>query len=242
MIQLKPSTLALGLSLFIPSALAKEAELSSSLVGCKEVSCPLEGSNDRCTVGNNTFLGIGLSRIPDVPSSLEGFSLVKGVNVSAGMAGKDNDKATRPFNSTYYLGMPSDVETKDLSGCVVVFHIAPSNTFSGKDTRAASGTCSDVIDKTCIEKLTEKATELAGADGDCMTLERELKKTSFDDCDGFARNDGKFGNFTVQSLDGLNTVKNSSDCWPIQPKSDQLEEIASDTALVSGVLFNSNSR
>ncbi|KAF7526963.1 hypothetical protein PCG10_003517 [Penicillium crustosum] len=242
MIQLKPSTLALALSLFISSTLAEDGELSSSLVGCNEVSCPKEGSNDRCTVGGNTFLGIGLSRIPDVPPPLEGFSLIKGVNVSAALAGKDNDKATRPFKSFYYLGTPSDIETKDLSGCVVVFHNAPSKKFNGSelegnsngtDVRAASGTCSDVIDKICIEKLTEKATKLAKeTDGDvCTTLDQELKKTSLDECNGFAGKGSSLGNFTVKSLDGLNAVKNSSGCWPIQPKSDQLVEIASATTL-----------
>lgn len=162
MIQLKPSTLALALSLFVSSTLAEDGELSSSLVGCNEVSCPKKGLNDRCTVGDNTFLGIGLSRIPDVSSSLEGFSLVKGVNVSAALAGKDNDKATRPFKSFYYLGTPSDVEIKDLPGCIVLFHDAPSKKFdwpepegncNGTEVRATSGTCSDVIDKTCIENL-----------------------------------------------------------------------------------------
>ncbi|KAJ5960403.1 uncharacterized protein N7479_007553 [Penicillium vulpinum] len=243
MIHLKPSTLALVLSLFCSSTFAKDEELSSSLVGCNEVSCPKDGSDDRCPVGNNNFLGIGLSRIPDVPSSLEGFSLVKGVNVSAAMAGKDNDKATRPFKSVYYLGTPSDVETKDVSGCVVVFLDAPSKKFDGRklegnsanrtDTRAASGTCSDIIDKTCIEKLTEKATKSAGdADGNfCTALEQELKKTSFNECDGFAGNGSGFGNFTVKSLDDLDALEKSSPCWPIRPESDHLMEIASVTTL-----------
>ena len=97
--------------------------------------------------------------------------------MSAALAGKDNDKATRPFKSFYYLGAPSDVETKDLSGCVVVFHDVPSKKFdgpelggnpNGTDVRAASGTCSDVIDQTCIEKLTEKATKLAEEAGECL--------------------------------------------------------------------------
>ncbi|KAJ5236672.1 hypothetical protein N7489_006763 [Penicillium chrysogenum] len=231
--QLKPSTLALALSLFVSSTLA-DGELSSTLVGCDEVSCPKEGINDRCTVEDNTFLGIGLSRIRDVPSPLEGFSLVKGVNVSDGLAGNDNDKPTRSFKSLYYLGTPSDVETRDLSGCVVVFNDAPSKKFNqnGNDVRAASGSCSDVIDNTCIERLTEKATELADeADGNvCTSLERELKSASLDECNGFG-NGGNLGNFTVKSLGDLNAVKNSSDCWPIQPKSDQLMEIASVTAL-----------
>ncbi|KAJ6187720.1 hypothetical protein N7519_002628 [Penicillium mononematosum] len=235
MIQLKPSTLALALSLFVSSTLAEDGELSSTLVGCDEVSCPKEGINDRCTVEDNTFLGIGLSRIPDVPSSLEGFSLVKGVNVSAGLASNDNDKTMRSFKSFYYLGTPSDVETRDFSGCIVVFNDAPSKKFNrnGNDVRAASGGCSDVIDKTCIERLTEKATESADeADGNvCTSLERELKSTSLDECNGFAGNGGNLGNFTVKSLGDLNVVQNSSDCWPIQPKSDQLMEIASVTAL-----------
>ncbi|KAJ5499776.1 hypothetical protein N7453_008827 [Penicillium expansum] len=230
MIQLKPSTFTLVLSLFLSSTLAKDGELSSSLVGCNEVSCPKKGSDDRCTVEENTFLGIGLSRIPD------------GINVSAALAGKENDQATRPFNSFYYLGTPSDVETKDLSGCVVVFHDAPSKKFdgpelegnpNGTDIRAASGTCSDVIDKTCIEKLTEKASKLGEeTNGNvCTALERELKETSLDECDGFAGKGSNLGNFTVKSLDDFNAVKNSSDCWPIQPKSDQLVEIASITTL-----------
>ena len=239
MIQLKPSALAFALSLFASSTLAEDGELSSTLVGCDEVSCPKEGINDRCTVEDNTFLGIGLSRIPDVPSSLDGFSLVKGVNVSAGLAGNDKDEATRSFKSFYYLGTPSDVETEDLSGCVVVFDDTPHKKFSqnGTDVRAASGSCSDVIDQTCIEKLTEKATELADeADGNvCTVLERELKSTSLDECNGFAGND-----FTVKSLSDLNAVKNSSDCWPIQPRSDQLMEIASVSALVSETIFMSS--
>ncbi|KAJ5616156.1 hypothetical protein N7537_001270 [Penicillium hordei] len=242
MIQLKPSTLVLALSLFVSSTLTENGELSSSLVGCNEVSCPKDGPNDRCIVGDNTFLGIGLSRIPDVPSSLEGFSLIKGVNVSVSLAGKDNDKATRPFKSFYYLGTPSDVEIKNLSGCVILFHDAPFKKFdgpdlegiyNGNDVRAARGTCSDVIDKTCIEKLTEKAMELAEeANGNiCTMLERELKTTSLHECNGFAGKGSNLGNFTVKSLDGLNGVKNSSGCWPIQPKSDQLAEIANFTTL-----------
>ncbi|KAJ5835010.1 hypothetical protein N7447_001036 [Penicillium robsamsonii] len=239
MVQLKPSTLALGLSLLVSSTLAKNGELSSDLVGCKEVSCPVEGSDDRCTVGDDVFLGIGLSRIPDVPSSLEGFSLVKGVNVSTSFDGSNS--VTRPFKSVYYLGTPPDIEAKDLSGCVVVFHDPPSGSFNGStvegsntgdETRAGTGTCFDIIGKTCIEKVTEKATKsVKEAGGNCTTLERELKRFSLDECDGFAGAGGKLGNFSVKALDDLVAVKNSTNCWPIKPKSDQLVEIESFIAL-----------
>jgi hypothetical protein len=244
MIQFNPSTLTVLLSLFLSSAVADDAKLSSNLVGCNEVSCPKKGPDDRCTVGNNTFMGIGLSHIADAPSSLDGFSLVKGVNVSAGLGGKNNDKPTRPFKSFYYLGTPSDVEAKDLSGCVVVFHDPPSKKFkgpklegkdNGTDTRAASGTCSDVIDKKCIKKITDRATKLADeASGDvCERLNREFKKNSPDECDGFGGNGRSFGKFSVKSLDDLTSIRNSSDCWPVQPKSDQLLGIVSSTSLVS---------
>lgn len=252
MLQLNPSTLTLLLSLFASSTLAQDGDLSSNLVGCDEVSCPKKGADDRCTVGNNTFLGIGLSRIPKVPSPLEGFSLVKGVNVSAGLGGKDNDKEIRPFKSVYYLGTPSRVDAEDLSGCVVVFHDPPSKKFDGPqqeggnrtDTRAASGTCSDVIEQKCIDSITERATKVANdANGNvCSTLERELNRLSFSECDSFSRGSGQLGNFTVKSLGDLNAVSNSTDCWPIQPKSDKLMEIGSNVAKVSQILTTSSTR
>ncbi|KAJ5576045.1 hypothetical protein N7535_002971 [Penicillium sp. DV-2018c] len=242
MIQFNPSALAVLLSLFLSSAVADDAKLSSNLVGCDEVSCPKKGAYDRCTVGNNTFMGIGLSHIADAPSSLDGFALVKGVNVSAGLGGKDNDKPTRPFKSFYYLGAPSDVEAKDLSGCVVVFHDPPSKMFkgpklegkdNGTDIRAASGTCSDVIDKKCIKKITDRATKLGDENGGdvCERLDREFKKNAPDECDGFAGNGRSFGRFSVQSLNNLTSIPNSTDCWPVKPKSDQLLGIVGRTTL-----------
>ncbi|KAJ5794805.1 hypothetical protein N7457_001404 [Penicillium paradoxum] len=237
MLQLNPAKLTLLLSLLASSTFAKDGDLSSDLVGCDEVSCPKEGVDDRCTVDGNTFLGIGLSRIPDVPSALDGFSLVKGVNVSAGLGGKDNDKPTRPFRSVYYLGAPSDANTKDLSGCVVIFNDAPSKKFDGPqleggnrtDTRAASGTCSDVIDQKCIDKLTERATKVGQEGGSkiCSSLEQELKKFSLNECNGFAGNSDRLGDFTVKQLDDLEPIPKSEGCWPIKPDSDQLLEIAS---------------
>ncbi|KAJ5123959.1 uncharacterized protein N7515_007784 [Penicillium bovifimosum] len=242
MIQFNPSTLTVLLALFLSHAVADDAKLSSNLVGCNEVSCPKEGADDRCTVGNNTFMGIGLSHLADAPSYLSDFALLKGVNVSAPLGGKNNDKPRRPFRSFYYLGAPSDAEAKDLSGCVVVFHDPPSKKFkgpklqgkhNGTDTRAASGTCSDVIDKKCIKMITDRATELADqANGEvCEELNREFKKNLPDECDGFGGNGRSFGEFSVKSLGNLTSIPNSTDCWPVMPKSDQLLGIMSSTYL-----------
>lgn len=244
MSKLKPSTLALLLPLFLSPILAENADL----VGCNEVSCPQDGADDRCTVEDDTFLGVGVSHIPDVPSTLEGFSLVKGVNVSAGMAGKDNDKPTRPFTSVYYLGVPEEADTEDLSGCAVIFNNPPEKKFkgpelegseNGTDTRAATGTCSDVIEQRCIDTIAQRARNITDdSNGNtCDALERGLKENSFDGCSGFGGQGNSLGNFTVRPLEDLNTVRNSSDCWPIQQKSDRLMKIADVTSHVSAILF-----
>lgn len=238
MVHITPATSLALLSLLLPSALGAD-ELRNPIVGCNDLDCPKQGADDRCTVDDHTFLGVGLARIADAPSSLEGISLVKGVNVSAGGAGSDNDKPTRPFTSVYYLGTPSDIKTSNLSGCAVVFNDPPSSKFDGADlegntrnktdTRAAYGTCPDVIDQKCIDALTKRASEVADdADGSpCSALERELKKDDLDDCKNLGGAGNGFGNFSVTSFGDLKTVSNSSaDCWPITPKSDSLAEIS----------------
>ncbi|KAM5445193.1 hypothetical protein MaudCBS49596_007782 [Microsporum audouinii] len=230
-----------AITLLLPLLLSPVFAEDANLVGCKEVSCPKYGSNDRCMVEDKTFLGVGLSHIPDVPSALKGFSLVKGVNVSAADDGADNDKPTRPFKSVYYLAVPEKVETKGLTSCAVIFNISPSKKFKGPrlegnavatDTRAATGVCSDVVEQRCIDTITQRAknaTEIANGNA-CEALERELQKGPFDGCDGFSGQGSLLANFTVKPLGDLNAVKNSTDCWPVQQKSDKLMEITEVTS------------
>ncbi|KAE8409742.1 hypothetical protein BDV37DRAFT_277397 [Aspergillus pseudonomiae] len=238
MVRIKPANVVLLLSLLLTDGHAADTKLSESLVGCDEVSCPKERSYDRCTVGDKTFLGIGLARIPDVPSTLEGLSLIKGVNISHG------EEGTRPFNSAYYLGTPSELDVKDLNGCVVTFNDPPEKQFDGPiktgkdgnitDVQAARGTCPDIIEQRCIDTLTERARSVTNATSSgnvCAALERELKKNTFEGCGDLGGKGKGLGNFTVTSLGDLSTVKNSTDCWPIEPKSDGLSLITEITAM-----------
>ncbi|KAJ5316530.1 hypothetical protein N7508_001038 [Penicillium antarcticum] len=233
MLHLRASKIAVLLPLFLSPVLAKDA----NLVGCDEVSCPKEGPYDRCTVEDNTFLGVGLSNIANLPSELEGFSLVKGVNVSQGLAGKDNDKPTRPFKSVYYLATPENTRTSEFPGCAVIFNNPPDKKFKGPelrgdtnatDTRAATGTCTDVLEQTCIDTITERARKVVQDSNSnvCENLEEELKKDSFNGCDGFGGQGTSLGDFTIKSFGVLDLMKNSSDCWPVQEKSDQLMQIS----------------
>lgn len=227
----------------------------SDLVGCKAVSCPIEGTEDRCTVAEDTFLGIGTAPIPDVPSSLEGLSLVKGVNRT------DGDE----FRSVYYLGTPPDIDINDLAGCAVIFNDPPAKTFqypkelagpkddNGEthnvtDTAAANGACSEVIDQACIDRLTEQARSIVNdADGDsCAQLEDELNSSSFDECSSSWLGSSTLGNLTVTLLANLQTISgsqnSSSDCWPVVSKSDNLTEIAGITAYVCCPLSTSKKK
>ncbi|OAL62094.1 hypothetical protein A7C99_6669 [Trichophyton rubrum] len=154
----------------------------TSLVGCNSVGCPTIDGYDRCTVEAVAHIGVGLSRIHNSPSELEGFSLVK----------------------------------------ESMFQIKPS---------PAAGVCLNVIEQSCIDKILQNASDVAGEDSRnlCEKLEQEMKK-NFDGCTSFGGPGTSLGDFTVKSLDALLTVKNSSDCWPTKQKSDRLLEIAQATS------------
>ncbi|BCR86102.1 uncharacterized protein ACHE_30089S [Aspergillus chevalieri] len=59
------------LSLLFPSTLAQD----SDLVGCKAVSCPIEGTEDHCTVAEDIFLGSGTLLSQTFPQRLRVYHL-----------------------------------------------------------------------------------------------------------------------------------------------------------------------
>ncbi|EFR03379.1 hypothetical protein MGYG_06378 [Nannizzia gypsea CBS 118893] len=132
---LKASAITLLLPLLFSPVFAEDVKL----VGCDDVGCPPYHDSDRCTVENTTFIGVGVFPIPDVPSELEGFSLVKAVYVSA-TAVQVNGSRVRPFRSFYYLGTPERTQANGLPGCATIFNDPPANKFRtshGIDTFAA---------------------------------------------------------------------------------------------------------
>lgn len=232
------------------SVYADDSALPNNIVGCSDLACPNENGEDRCTVGNNTFAGVGLARIPNLPSALQGLSLVKGVNIStAGWKDSSPDDETLPFTSVYYLGAPSSLDIDDLAGCAVTFNDPPPKHFpgggNGTDVEASHGTCADVIDAKCIDTLTSRARNAVGNGTSCSALESELRGNSVDECRDFAGSGAGLGNFSVKELAGLSPISASqnasSDCWPIAPKSDNLVEIGSDIALVRITLVSGSS-
>lgn len=231
----------------ILSVLAQD--LPAGLAGCTEIDCPNDGW-DSCTVADESFAGIGLSGITGVPNSLDDISLVKGVHIEDS---EDNDThngadKTRSFRSVYYLGTPANVDVDDLTGCAVVFNDPPTGHFPrplindsvNVDTRAAYGTCPDVIKQDCIDKLTEQArkSKYNGANP-CSTLQSTLNNNPPDECSDLTGGGDGLGSFDVVSLGNLSTISKSdnasSNCWPVLPKSNNLAQFADGTAMVCPV-------
>lgn len=211
-------------------------DLSSTIVGCDELGCPLTSGDDyTCTVANDTFASVGLTRIPGVPDAYSGISLVKGVNMSAA------DTQDRKYQSVYYLGAPASLSIDSLDGCAVVFHSTVNGPeFNGSSLATDQGTCPDVIAQTCIDALTQRATSIASnstSESACDSLRDSLNNSTLSECADMVGTGKGLGNFTVTALSDLSPItssqNSSSDCWPITPKTDSLARIVDDTALVS---------
>ncbi|RMJ21312.1 hypothetical protein PHISP_07817 [Aspergillus sp. HF37] len=245
-------------SLFLLVLAHAVADLPAPIVGCKAVFCPYSETYDNCTLGNNSFAGIGLARIPNTPSPLQGLSLVKAAGIadsadppSASTVPGSQPYGIRPFQSAYYLGSPPELPVQNLTGCAVTFDEPPVGNFTGsgnataEEIKAAAGTCPDILEQGCVDTITERARKAvrdAKGDGDgCSALARELERGSFDKCRGIGGggggNNGKkgLGNFTVSSLGDLSPItgpqNSSSDCWPVIPKAYNLAKISEDIAL-----------
>ncbi|KAL3485584.1 hypothetical protein BJX62DRAFT_242807 [Aspergillus germanicus] len=209
-------------------------DLPAKIIGCADLSCPLDDTY-KCHLGSTTYTNVGLSRIRDIPSALEGLSLLKAVHV-ADPENLDNDVDVADnqtvYRSAYYLATPEDIDPADLSGCAVFFNDPPSKRFDG-EIKSAVGTCDDVIEESCIDALQSRVEEIFGGGGQCSDLETKLG--DINECADIAGEGNGLGNFTVASLADLMVLSGaqnaSSDCWPVSPKSDGLAFLGEDVVV-----------
>ncbi|KAM0814413.1 hypothetical protein AB5N19_00203 [Seiridium cardinale] len=228
-----------ALCIILPHHSSLAQDLPSTIVGCAEVSCPkTNGSDDTCTVSDETFAGIGLARIPGLPDSLGGLSLVKGVNISVSGPGPDSNGEDRQYKSVYYLGTPAALGLVTLEGCAVIFHSTVNGTkFQGEDMSTEQGSCPDIITQSCIDALTQQAVRSwnsAAGTNRCDSIDNTLQANILDECDDMTGTGRGLGDFSVEALSGLSSItadqNSSSNCWPITPKTDTLTKITEDTA------------
>lgn len=215
----QPKTFTIPFILSSLAFLSHAQDLDETIVGCEAVGCPMDNFEPHCTLTNITFENIGLTRIPDVPDSLDNFSIVKGVNISG--AGADD------FTSVYYLGTPEDVSLDDVHGCAVIFHDPPQNTFK----QGASHTCSEIISQSCIDAIQDRAAKVAEGNSDdlCQAVKEDLEGNDISECEnltGGGKGIGQISSRALSSLENINGSRNStSDCWPILPKSANLAQL-----------------
>ncbi|KAL4869619.1 hypothetical protein BDV12DRAFT_208410 [Aspergillus spectabilis] len=193
------SLLKTSAAIFILSTLSQAQDLPDTIVGCNDLECPLNDTY-KCHLDDTTYSNVGLARIVDPQSALEGISILKA-----------------------YLGIPEDINTDNISGCAVIFNYSPGE-FEGGDEESAVGSCSDLIEESCIDALVQRGADIG--DGNCNSFERELRQNAIEECADFAGQGHGLGNFTLSSLADSTTfagVQNgSSDCWPVSPKADGL--------------------
>ncbi|KAH8729935.1 hypothetical protein BGZ61DRAFT_415830 [Ilyonectria robusta] len=215
----QPKTLTIPFILSSLVFLSHAQDLEETIVGCEAVGCPMDNFEPHCTLTNITFENIGLARIPDVPDSLDNFSIVKGVNISGAGA---ND-----FTSVYYLGTPEDVSLDDVHGCAVIFHDPPQDRFE----QGGSHTCSEVISQSCIDAIQDRAVKVAEGNFDdlCKAVKEDLEDNDISECEnltGGGKGIGQISSRALSSLENINGSRNStSDCWPILPKSANLAQL-----------------
>ncbi|KAF5003081.1 hypothetical protein FDECE_10362 [Fusarium decemcellulare] len=217
---LPPSGLAAPLIISLLTVQGLAQALDKTIVGCDEVQCPVENGEPHCKVRNDTFTNIGLTRIPDVPESLNDFSIVKGINIS----GPNDDT----YINIYYLGTPQNASLDDLYGCVAKFD-PPAKKFPEN----GNGTCSDVIEPACIDALQELAAKVSHTyfEGVCEILQEELENSDIEACQnmtgpGMGIEPRGIHTVKLSNLTNIEGKANStSDCWPILPKSANLAPI-----------------
>ncbi|KAI1378583.1 hypothetical protein F4677DRAFT_411307 [Hypoxylon crocopeplum] len=225
---------AITISALAAAAAVQAQDLNQTIVGCVEVDCPAaaDNVNDNCTVADTgSFPFIGLTRVPTSNTALAGLSWVKGFSIIDSSEGRN-------FHSSYYLGTPPALSlNSSTGGCAVFLHGAEGELhFGGQNdtTDTAQGTCASAMGNSCVDALVSRARSLVeGYTRDsnrpsisdaCAQLQSDLEDSMDDACLPISR--GSWSNFTGVALTGdgapLAHSQDSSPCWPITPKEDEL--------------------
>jgi hypothetical protein len=220
---------------------------------CTDVSCSVDGPDDTCTLAKDTFPGIGVVDVKNIPPILPQVSVIKGVTVTDPVFEYDglNEYVTptgyaisNGYKSVYYLGTPASVDVPSLSRCVVLFHGAHEGLrlFDGH-LEESHGVCEDIIDDRCASDLKDLADSASKESQPCSALRRMLTGAHFDTCGNFAGVGRGLGRYTVTDLADLEPItvqqNKKSNCWPIVLKTSNLFHVASDIVSVSFKAYTS---
>ncbi|KAI0490981.1 hypothetical protein F4859DRAFT_30051 [Xylaria cf. heliscus] len=236
----------LSIILALSVSYVRAQEFKQTIVGCAELECPpssADTANDNCTVADNSFPYVGLTRIPTQKPDLKGkVSWTKGFNIA------DTPDNGRTFHSAFYFGTSPDLDLETTGACAVLLHGVETALSFGTDVpkETAQGTCFDAMGSDCVNALLDRARKVLDTflflnnthSGDflnnsrfgrvaCATLQDDLSKNMDDACLPISKGSWTNLNSTVLSRKGaaqpISGDKNSSStCWPVLPKENQL--------------------
>ena len=160
-------------------------DLPSTIVGCAEVQCPTKPgvTSAQCILVDKTFTTIGLARIPDTSSFLDGLSWVEGVAV-------DDTSEGRQFDKSFYLGTPPNLDLDKIGGCSLFFtEVSDNVAFDDDDTSEAQGTCQQALSKSCVSDLIKRASDVnvegLSSEDACAKLQKEFQSHLDGSCSSF---------------------------------------------------------
>ena len=189
-----PSTTILSFSLLtITSTLAsaqtfdKSYFLNRTIQSCADVQCPSKNTTTTvaCTLTNETYTNVGLTKIPNTSGALTGLTWVEAI------VGKDLPD-NRHFFKDFFLASDPDFIPPG-GACALFFSKVSSKVKFVESTFPADvtqGTCAQAMSEGCVAKMVERAkgVELKGLRGEeaCAKLKTAFENGLDSECAGFA--------------------------------------------------------
>ncbi|KAI0456196.1 hypothetical protein F5B21DRAFT_513529 [Xylaria acuta] len=167
-------------------ACVQSQDLKNTIVGCIEMECPAgtSNSNDNYTVAGNSFIYVGLTRVPNTQESLEGLSWIKGFSIIS-------SPGNRMLLSSFFPSSSPDLNLDKTGACAVFLHdISTSLSLSEGKSDFSEGTCSDAMGADCVNALLDwtktvversKNSSVSNVDL-CFALQDDLRENIHDAC------------------------------------------------------------
>lgn len=188
-----PSKTIITLSLLTVSTLAsaqifdKNYFLNRTIQSCADVRCPTKDTTTTvaCTLTNETYTNVGVTKIPNISGSLAGLTWVEAI------VGKDLE--TRHFFKDFFLATDPAVNNVTAAGACALFFTKVSdkvkwveNTFP---VDVSQGTCARAMSEQCVTKLVQRAKGVGlkglGSEEACVKLKTAFETNLDAECGDF---------------------------------------------------------
>jgi hypothetical protein len=171
------SLLSVAPTIIVAQGFDKNYFLNRTIQSCADVQCPIEGPGTQvtCTITNETYANVGVTKTPDTTGSLAGLTWVEAI--------LGEDLKERHFYKDFFLATDPAVNNITAAGACALFFTNVSDKVSWEEgsfpVEVTQGTCAQAMSEQCVSKLVERAenVDLGGLDSQeaCTKL-----KTAFE--------------------------------------------------------------